>query len=215
MSTAAVSTSSIYQELQSFYQQRSSDLSQLGQALQSGDLAGAQQEYQALQTLGQSGPFASGDPFKMSQREQAFEAVGQALQSGDLAGAQQAFAELKSSFRHAVPVSSTPETPAGPASPVSSSGQPVAGTSSNSTVGPEVIVNLGSISPGEQITIGINNNADGSEQLTIGVAGQQGQTPEQVTLNLNADSNAQIILNLFNATAGTTTSQGSGLSVTA
>ena len=88
MSTAAVSTSSIYQELQAYFQQRGSDLQQLGQALQSGDLAGAQQEYGAIQNLGQNGPFANGDAFKVSQRQQDFDAIGQALQSGDLAAAQ-------------------------------------------------------------------------------------------------------------------------------
>ena len=83
MSTAAVSTSSIYQELQTFFQARNSDLKQLGQALQSGDLAGAQQEFSAIQNLGQSGPFANGNAFKVSQREQDFAAIGQALQAGE------------------------------------------------------------------------------------------------------------------------------------
>ena len=214
MSTAAVSASSIYQELQTYFQARNSDLQQLGQALQSGDLAGAQQEFQAIQTLGQSGPFANGDPFKLSQREQDFQAIGQALQSGDLAGAQQAFAQLQSTFHRAEPLSGTVASPAVPASPVASSGQPVAGTSSSSSVGPEVIVNLGNVTPGEQITIGLNNAGNGTEQVTIGVANQQGQTPQQITLNLDQNSNEQIILNLFNSTASTPT-QGSSVSVTA
>jgi hypothetical protein len=95
MSTAAVSSSSIFQELQSFYQNRQSDLKQLGGALQSGDLNGAQQAFNALAALGQDGPFANSEPFSKSNRAQAFEAVGQALQAGDLAGAQAAFATLK------------------------------------------------------------------------------------------------------------------------
>src|SRR5260370_28094122 len=99
MSTAAVSTNSLYQELQAYFQQRGSDLQQLGKALQSGDLAGAQQEFSAIQNLGQSGPFANGNAFRISQREQDFAAIGQALQAGDLAGAQQAFAQLKSTFQ--------------------------------------------------------------------------------------------------------------------
>jgi len=94
MSTAAVSSSSIFLELQSFYRNRQADVKQLGSALQSGDLNGAQQAYNALAALGQSGPFASSEPFSKSSRAQAFEAVGQALQSGDLAGAQAAFATL-------------------------------------------------------------------------------------------------------------------------
>ncbi len=94
MSTAAVSSSSILQELQSFYQNRQADVRQLGSALQNGDLNGAQQAYNALAALGQSGPFDNSEPFSKSGRAQAFEAVGQALQSGDLAGAQAAFATL-------------------------------------------------------------------------------------------------------------------------
>jgi len=94
MSTAAVSSQSIYQELQSFYQNRHADLSQLGSALQSGDLKGAQQAYSALAALGQNGPFANSEPFSKSSRAQAFETIGQDLQSGDLAGAQAAFATL-------------------------------------------------------------------------------------------------------------------------
>src|SRR5208337_3468473 len=94
MSAAAVSSQSIYQELQSFYQNRHADLSQLGSALQSGDLKGAQQAYSALAALGQNGPFANSEPFSKSSRAQAFETIGQDLQSGDLAGAQAAFATL-------------------------------------------------------------------------------------------------------------------------
>src|ERR1035438_6361434 len=94
MTTAAVSSSSIYQELQSFYQSRQSDLKQLGSALQSGDLNGAQQVYNALAALGQSGPFANSETFSKSSKDQALEAIGQALQSGDLAGAPAAFATL-------------------------------------------------------------------------------------------------------------------------
>ncbi|MGB0050567.1 MAG: hypothetical protein WBP70_24195, partial [Terriglobales bacterium] len=96
MSTAAVSGQSIFQELQSFYQSRQADLSQLGSALQSGNLNGAQQAYSELAALGQSGPFANSEPFSKSSRAQAFETIGQDLQSGDLAGAQAAFATLTS-----------------------------------------------------------------------------------------------------------------------
>jgi len=44
--------------------------------LQKGDLAGAQQEFKAIQDLAQSGPFANGDAFKISQRQQDFTALG-------------------------------------------------------------------------------------------------------------------------------------------
>lgn len=101
MSTAAVSGSSIYQELQAYFQQRSTDVSQLGQDLTSGNLADAQQDYATLQSLGQGGPFANGDVFAPNkQREQDFTAIGQALQNGNLSAAQQAFAQLESTFKN-------------------------------------------------------------------------------------------------------------------
>lgn len=96
MSTAAISSSSIFQELQSFFQNRQGDLKQLGSALQSGDLSGALAAFNDLAALGQSGPFANSEPFGKSSRAQAFETLGQALQAGDLAGAQAAFAALTS-----------------------------------------------------------------------------------------------------------------------
>ena len=94
MSIAAVSSSSIFQELQSFYQNRQTDLKQLGSALQSGDLASAQQAYNTLAVLGEGGPFANSEPFSKSSRVQAFNAIGEALQAGDLARAQASFATL-------------------------------------------------------------------------------------------------------------------------
>jgi len=218
MSTAAVSTSSIYQQLQTYFQARQSDLQQLGQALQSGDLAAAKQEYSAIQSLGQSGPFANGDPFKVSQREQDFAAIGQALQSGDLTGAQQAFAQLKGTFQHQRSTAPPPAavvnlSGASPASPVASTAPQPTAASSTASAGSEVVLNL-NMTPGEQITIGVSNAGNGSEQVTIGTAGQQNQSPQQITLNLNQNSNQEIILNLFNSTASNS-AQGSGVSVTA
>src|SRR5271166_828973 len=85
MSTAAVSSGSIYQELQSYFQQRNSEVAQLGQDLTAGNVASAQQDFATLQGLGQGGPFANGDAFAPGNpREQDFTAIGQALQSGNL-----------------------------------------------------------------------------------------------------------------------------------
>lgn len=98
MSTPVVSSTSIYRELQTYYQQRSADVQQLGQDLSSGNLSSAEQDFTTLQTLGQSGPSANGDVFDSSQREQDLNAVGQDLQSGNLSAAQQAFAQLESSY---------------------------------------------------------------------------------------------------------------------
>src|SRR5450631_3009460 len=104
MSTNAVSSLSILQELQSFYQNRQADLKQLGSALQSGDLAGAQQAYRALAVLGESGPFANSEPFSKSSRAQAFDAIGEALQAGDLARAQASFVTLTAKHTTSPPI---------------------------------------------------------------------------------------------------------------
>jgi len=132
MSTAVVSSSSIFQEIQSFYHSRQADVKQLGSALQNGDLNGAQQAYNALAALGQGGPFASSEPFSKSSRAQAFEAVGQALQTGDLAGAQAAFATLtgKNSPAGAAQPASSAVVTLSPAHPLS--GQPISATTAPS-----------------------------------------------------------------------------------
>ncbi len=100
MSAIAVPTSSISQGLQSYFHERNSDLSHLAKALKAGNLDAAQQEYSAIQTLGQSGPFANGDAFTVSQRQQYFDAIGQALQNGDLAAARQALVQLRHRASH-------------------------------------------------------------------------------------------------------------------
>jgi hypothetical protein len=104
MSTAAISSHPLSQQLQQYFETRQSDLQKLGQALKSGDLAGAQAAYNKIETLGQHGPFG-GNPFKIARREQDFNAIGQALQSGDVAGAKQAFDALKDTFTNPPPVS--------------------------------------------------------------------------------------------------------------
>ena len=90
--------SSIYQQLQAYRQQRAADLAQLGQDLQAGDLKAAQQDFNTLTALGQTGPNKNGQTFQQANRAQSFQAIGQALQSGDLAGAQSAFASLQGTF---------------------------------------------------------------------------------------------------------------------
>lgn len=216
MSTSAVSSSSLNQQLQQYYQTRQSDLKQLGQALQSGNLSEAQTEFNNITTLGQSGPFANGQPFAINQREQDFTAIGQALQNGDLAGAQQAFSQLSSTFRHA---------------------QAQSGSDANSSVGPEIVLNIsgGSGSTPEQITISINNSstaseAGASEAQTAPPSGaaepisltlnDQNAQPLEITFDLGPNNNGEIILNLLGASSGTngsssTSASGSGISVSA
>jgi hypothetical protein len=200
MSTAPISSSSIYQQTEQYFQTRQSDLKQLGQDLGSGDLADAQTEYNAIVTLGQSGPFASGNPFKLNQREQDFTAIGTALQSGDLAGAQQAFSTLESTFQRGsgggpAPITTPVATQNGPGSPAPITA-PISTTNSG---GPEIILNFsnGSGSSGpEQITINLNPSSGGGEQVSLSV-GSQGSNAQQFTFNLAPNSNEQIVLNLL------------------
>lgn len=204
MSTSAVSSTSINQQLQQYFQTRQSDLRQLGNALSSGNLSAAQTQFNNITALGESGPFANGNAFKITGRQQDFTALGQALQSGNLAGAQEAFGALASTFKSGGQQTDPPST-----TPASSTG-----------AGPEIVVNLsntGTSSNPEQVTINIANAANGGgEQVSLSV-GNQGSNPEQVTFNLAANSNEQIVLNLLNAapstsTAGSSTS-GGGFSV--
>jgi hypothetical protein len=81
-----------------YFKERRADLEQLNDALKSGDLASAQQDYNNLVTLGQNG-LQRDNPFLRSDRGEDFNAIGGALQNGDLTGAQQAFASLQSTFK--------------------------------------------------------------------------------------------------------------------
>jgi hypothetical protein len=202
MSTSAVSSSSLSQQLQQYFQTRSTDLRQLGKALDNGDLAGAQTAFNNITALGQNGPVPNGSPFFVSQRDQDFAAIETALQSGDLASAQQAFNTLSSTFQTRIqdPSSSSPA----------------------STSGPEIVLNLSNnsgTSP-EQITVNISNPASGGgEQISLSV-GNQGSNAPQVAFNLSPNSNEQIVLNLLGEPSSTGSSSSSasssgGLSVSA
>jgi hypothetical protein len=199
MSTAPV-TVNFAQASPGYFQQRRADLKQLSQDLESGNLSGAQQDYTSLQSLAQSGPFG-GDAFQVSGRQQDFAAIGTALQSGNISAAQQAFAQLQSTFQPQAPPVPAPQD------------QPTA----NANSGSEIVLNLGNLTPGEQININLATGSNGSEQVTIGVANQPGASPEQITLNLNPSGNQEIVLNLFNANGSTTSSSpsGNGLSLQA
>lgn len=223
MSTSAVSSSSLYQQLQSYFQTRSSDVQQLGRALSSGNLAQSQLAYNNITALGQGGPFANGNPFRVSQREQDFTAIGQALQSGDLAGAQQAFSSLLKTFRgqSAQLVSTSGAAPAPVASPAagpeviinltSASTNSAASTGATTTSGPEIVLNLNSASTssaasttpasatsGPEIVLNLNDsNSTSPEQVTINI-GNSGSGGEQVSISVgNQGANAQqVTLNL-------------------
>ena len=98
MSITPLSSNPALDQLPAYFHQRATDLKQLGQDLQSGNLSGAQQDYSSIQTLAQNGPLPNGEAFVLSWRQQDFSNVGSALQSGDVSGAQQAFQQLAASF---------------------------------------------------------------------------------------------------------------------
>lgn len=216
ISSSLTSQASASQTTDSYFKQRTADLKHLGQAIQSGNLSAAQQDYQNIQTLAQSGPFSNGNAFKVTQRQQDFNAIGQALQQGDLTSAQQAFTALKNTLAPAQSASREPAVVVTLTGALSGSA-PSGSTGTTPSSGPEVVLNLDTVTPGEQITIGINDSSSGGEQVTIGVASQQNQSPEQVTLNLNQNSNAQIVLNFLTGSASSSTgsSAGSGINVSA
>jgi hypothetical protein len=86
--------------LQNSRQQWQQDFQSLGKALQSGDLSGAQEAFQALQQLRSNAPMLqtgqTGQAKSSSNPLSAdVSALGSALQSGDLSGAQAAFSKLQ------------------------------------------------------------------------------------------------------------------------
>jgi hypothetical protein len=203
MSTSAVSSGSLYQQLQSYFQGRNSDVQQLGQALQSGNLSAAQTAYNNITSLGQTGPFASGNAFRGPQREQDFDAIGQALQNGDLAGAQSAFAALKATAR-------------GTTTPPNSGGTAQGVSNPTSDAGPEIVLNLGNPAGGggstpEQITINLTPTSGGAEQVSLSVGPEGSSNAQQFQINLGSNSNEQIVLNLLGA-GSSGSSSGSGVS---
>jgi hypothetical protein len=130
MSTA-VSTSSIYQELQSYVRQRGSDLQQLGQALPSGDLAGAQQAFAQLEST-----------FHSQHSNEPQPAVVVTLSLGSSASSSPAAST--STDAQSTAASST------------------AANSTGSSAASEIVLNLGAVTPGEQITIGLSKSKPGT-----------------------------------------------------
>ena len=99
MTVSGVSTTdNVYSsDLQNAFKQRMSDFKQLGDSLQSGDLAGAQQAFATLQQDAQTTGRPSGAD---SQADAAMQKLQDSLNSGDLSGARQAFAALKKGHGH-------------------------------------------------------------------------------------------------------------------
>jgi len=97
---------------QNVFQQRRQDFSQLAQALQSGDLSGAQKAYGDLMSLQQNqagaNPNSNGGPIQND-----FAALGQALSSGNLSQAQSVFTQLQNDIQSAFQNQSGAQGPSG------------------------------------------------------------------------------------------------------
>ena len=93
------STNNVNQtDWQSTIAQRKQYFNALSQALQSGDLAGAQKAYASLQQLtpnGSQNSTTTTGATGTNSTQSDFSALGQALQSGDLTGAQKAFSQVQ------------------------------------------------------------------------------------------------------------------------
>jgi hypothetical protein len=83
---------------QKYLAERRPEVRQLQEALQSGNLSGAEAAYNNLVSLGKT-ELHQNNPFVWTNRAADFSAIGGALQSGDLSAAQQAFSELESTFK--------------------------------------------------------------------------------------------------------------------
>ena len=83
---------------QTYFKERAAEVKQLSEALKSGDLAAAQQDYNNIVALGNN-VLHKDNPYLRTDRGLDFNAIGGALQNGDLAGAQQAFAALESTYK--------------------------------------------------------------------------------------------------------------------
>jgi len=91
-------TSSVSSTQQSQWAQAKSLWDQLGQALQKGDLAGAQKAFAALQANAPQGAPAQNGQGSSSQNPVS--ALASALQSGNLAAAQKAFSQIQQTQGH-------------------------------------------------------------------------------------------------------------------
>ena len=83
---------------QKYLGERRPEIRQLQEALQSGNLSGAETANNNLVSLANT-VLHQNNPFVRSDRAADFSAIGGELQSGDLSAAQQALAELESRFK--------------------------------------------------------------------------------------------------------------------
>ncbi len=104
MSIAGIASSSIFQLLssqstQSPYQNFKQEFQQLGQDLQSGNLAQAQSDFAALQPSSGQSTATSNPQTNASPIATAFQQLSQDLQSGNLTAAQQDYSTIQQDFQ--------------------------------------------------------------------------------------------------------------------
>jgi outer membrane protein assembly factor BamD (BamD/ComL family) len=104
MSIAGIASSSIFQLLssqstQSPHQKFKQEFQQLGQDLQSGNLAQAQTDFAALQPSSGQSTATSGTQTSASPIATAFQQLSQDLQSGNLTAAQQDYSAIQQDFQ--------------------------------------------------------------------------------------------------------------------
>ncbi len=95
---SSIATSSGITSSADYFKQRRAEVQQLDEALKTGDLATAQQDYNNIVALGNN-VLHRDNPFYRADRGLDFDAIGGALQNGDLKGARQAFAALESTYK--------------------------------------------------------------------------------------------------------------------
>jgi hypothetical protein len=98
ISLTNIPTSAPVTSSSNYFKERRAEVQQLNEALKSGDIASAQQDYNNLVALGKNS-LKRDNPFLRSDRGQDFNAIGGALQSGDLNAARQAFAALEGTYK--------------------------------------------------------------------------------------------------------------------
>lgn len=98
MSLSGISSSNLFnydnQNIQNKVQHFRQEFEQLGEDLQSGNLAAAQTDFATLQQLG-SNSSSTSSTASSNPLEQAFNQLGQDLQSGNLSAAQQDFTHIQ------------------------------------------------------------------------------------------------------------------------
>lgn len=221
MDVSGVSQSSAQAAPSTYFQQRAVDLVKLGQALESGDLSGAQDAYNSLQTLAQSSPFESAAAFGFTRRQQEFNVLGNDLQAGNLAAAQRVFSELRHN-RAVDPANADGSDWPGPAAIVELSIQvttaPPPSTPAPTDSSTPVDANASGSTPPDQPASGSPAPSSASTpsplpEIVINVAPETGSSPVTIDINLPSAPAASPSSSTGSAGASTTANTAPGAEI--